>query len=84
MSATAAYFDTYMLPKILISLPLLIMLVIAVGAYFVHRIDSQLARESEAKLKKLESGVIRSLGMFKNQFCLTSRDRSAGAIQEAL
>ncbi len=65
MSATAAYIDTHMLPKILISLALLIMLVIVVGAYFVHRIDSQLARESEAKLKKLEPGVVRGLGMFK-------------------
>jgi hypothetical protein len=54
-----------MLRKILIGLALLVIFVIAAAAYFIHRIDSQLARESEVKLKKLEPHVATGFGMFK-------------------
>jgi hypothetical protein len=54
-----------MLGKILIALGLLVLALIVVGAYFFHRIDSQLARDSREKLAKLEPRVTTGGGLFK-------------------
>ncbi|MGA2483337.1 MAG: hypothetical protein ABSF92_09480 [Candidatus Acidiferrales bacterium] len=54
-----------MLRKILIAFGLFILALIVLDVYFVHRIDSQLARDSREKLKKLEPRVIRGAGQFR-------------------
>ena len=56
-----------MLRKILIALGLLIVALIALGAYLIHRIDSQLARDSRENLEKLEPRVITGGGLFKKR-----------------
>src|SRR5260370_410489 len=54
-----------MLRKILIAIGLLILALVVVAAYLIHRIDSQLARESREKLQKLEPCVVTGGGLFK-------------------
>ena len=54
-----------MLRKILIALGLLLFVLIVAAVYLFHRIDSQLARDSQEQLKKLEPRVVIGSGLFK-------------------
>lgn len=54
-----------MLRKILIAVGLLVVAVIAAGVYVVHRVDLQLAHDSQEQLKKLEPVVVTGDGLFK-------------------
>ena len=53
-----------MLRKVLVTLALLAVVVIAAGIYLVHHLESRLARDSQEKLKKLEPQVITGSGKF--------------------
>jgi hypothetical protein len=60
-----------MLRRILVTLALLAMAVIVAGIYFVHRVDSRLARDSQESVKKLEPRVITGSGKFTKSIFYT-------------
>lgn len=71
-----------MLRKVLITFALLVLAVIVFGVYFFHRIDSQLARDSREKLKKLEPRVITGTGQFKKS--IFYKGENLGGVTEIL
>lgn len=63
-----------MLRKILIAVALLIIVLVGVGIYLIHRLDSEMAQRSREALEKLQPRVITGAGQFDKSSFYTGPD----------